>query len=127
MATEEAAAAEFMGDKYRSFLYDEGEKSTEWRHGGPPAYDDVNKLFEEGRTKVCGWIYGWPSIFLLLSDFPPLIVARNLQEWPKGSLEEIVQNAVKSWEMELSHKTRLKDFKTINPDKFKLFVNGNKQ
>ena len=67
------------------------------------------------------------SIFLLLSGFPPLIVARNLQEWPKGSLEEIVQNAVKSWEMELSHKTRLKDFKTINPDKFKLFVNGNKQ
>ncbi|KAE8124691.1 hypothetical protein FH972_019556 [Carpinus fangiana] len=96
MATEEAAAAEIKGDKYRSFLHDEGEKSTVWRHGGPPAYDDVNKLFEEGRTK----------------------------EWPKGSLEEIVQNAVKSWEMELSHKTRLKDFKTINPDKFKLFVNG---
>lgn len=49
-----------------------------------------------------------------------------LQEWPKGSLEEIVQNAIKSWEMELSHKTRLKDFKTINPEKFKLFVNGTK-
>jgi len=97
MATEEAAAApKIVGDKYRSFLYDEAEKATEWRHGGPPTYADVNKLFEEGRTK----------------------------EWPKGSLEEIVQNAVKSWEMELSHKTRLKDFKTINPDKFKLFVNG---
>lgn len=27
--------------------------------------------------------------------------------------------------MELSHKIRLQDFKTINPDKFKLFVNGN--
>ncbi|XP_052301424.1 pathogen-related protein isoform X2 [Populus trichocarpa] len=26
--------------------------------------------------------------------------------------------------MELSHKTRLQDFKTINPDKFKLIVNG---
>jgi hypothetical protein len=48
----------------------------------------------------------------------------GLQEWPKGSLEEVVQNAVKSWEMELSHKTRLQDFKTINPDKFKLIVNG---
>ncbi|KAL0012896.1 hypothetical protein SO802_008004 [Lithocarpus litseifolius] len=84
-----------MGDKYRSFLYDEAD-DIEWRHGGPPTYDDVNKLFEDGRTK----------------------------EWPKGSLEEIVQNAVKSWEMELSHKTRLKDFKTINPEKFKLFVNG---
>ncbi|XP_062170472.1 pathogen-related protein-like [Alnus glutinosa] len=96
MASEEAAAAKMVGDKYRSFIYDEGEKSTEWRHGGPPSYDVVNKLFEEGRTK----------------------------EWPKGSLEEIVQNAIKSWEMEVSHKIRLKDCKTLNPDKFKLFVNG---
>jgi hypothetical protein len=84
---------------------------------------------------VWGWFQPPPwaetmrkGIFLLLShDFPSSIAARNLQEWPKGSLEEIVQNAVKSWEMELSHKTCLKDFKTINPDKFKLFVNGNKQ
>ncbi|KAM3749806.1 hypothetical protein ACB098_05G214200 [Castanea mollissima] len=97
MAIEEATLLKTMGDKYRSFLYDEAD-DIEWRHGGPPTYDDINKLFEDGRTK----------------------------EWPQGSLEEIVQNAVKSWEMELSHKTRLKDFKTINPEKFKLFVNGNK-
>ncbi|KAK7324520.1 hypothetical protein VNO77_28141 [Canavalia gladiata] len=82
-------------DKYRSFLYD-ADENTQWRHGGPPSFDAVNKLFEEGRTK----------------------------EWPEGSLEETVQNAIKSWEMELSHKTRLQDFKTINPEKFKLFVNG---
>lgn len=48
-----------------------------------------------------------------------------LQAWPEGSLEETVQNAIKSWEMELSHKTRLQDFRSINPDKFKLIVNGN--
>ncbi|KAL1299659.1 hypothetical protein HN51_044201 [Arachis hypogaea] len=83
-------------DKYRSFLHDEGESNTLWRHGAPPTYHDVNLLFEQGRTKV----------------------------WPEGSLEEIVQNAIKSWEMELSHKIRLQDFKTINPEKFKLFVNG---
>ncbi|KAJ6967328.1 hypothetical protein NC652_004780 [Populus alba x Populus x berolinensis] len=88
---EEALIRE-AGDKYRSFLHDEAENITQWRHGGPPMYDSVNQLFEEGRTK----------------------------EWPKGSLEEVVQNAIKSWEMELSHKTRLQDFKTINPDKFKL-------
>nr|ACU19664.1 unknown [Glycine max] len=82
-------------DKYRSFLHDEPD-NVQWRHGGPPTYDAVNKLFGEGRTK----------------------------EWTEGSLEEIVQNAIKSWEMELSHKTRLQDFKTINPEKFKLFVNG---
>ncbi|XP_065864508.1 pathogen-related protein-like [Euphorbia lathyris] len=83
------------GDKYRSILNEET-KETKWRHGGPPIFDAVNKLFEDGRTR----------------------------EWPKGSLEEVVQNAVKSWEMELSHKTCLQDFKTINPEKFNLIVNG---
>lgn len=86
------------GDKYRSHLYGEGEKETQWRFGAPPKYDAVNKLFEQGRT----------------------------QEWPKGSLEETVQNAIKTWEMELSHKTRLQDFKTINPDKFRFLINGRK-
>ncbi|RVW43028.1 Pathogen-related protein [Vitis vinifera] len=56
--------------------------------------------------------------------FPCCDYSLGLQEWPKGSLEETVQNAVKSWEMELSHKTRLRDFRTINPEKFKLIVNG---
>ncbi|XP_006442473.2 pathogen-related protein [Citrus clementina] len=97
MSTAEAAEASTAAarDKYRSFLHDEAEK-IQWRHGRPPTYDTVNQLFEEGRTK----------------------------EWPKGSLEGTVQNAIKSWEMELTHKTRLQDFKSINPDKFKLIVNG---
>ncbi|XP_065861928.1 pathogen-related protein [Euphorbia lathyris] len=72
------------------------DETTQWRHGFPPTYHSVNLLFQQGRTK----------------------------EWEKGSLEEIVQNAIKSWEMELSHKTRLRDFKTINPLNFKLIVNG---
>ncbi|KAI4388253.1 hypothetical protein MLD38_000597 [Melastoma candidum] len=84
-----------VGDKYRSFLH-EGTDGTLWRHGGPPSYDDVNQLFEQGRTKV----------------------------WPEGSLEEIVQNAIKSWEMEVSHKTRVQDMRTISPGKFSLVVNG---
>lgn len=47
-----------------------------------------------------------------------------MKVWLEGSIEETVQNAIKTWEMELSHKTRLQDFKSINPAKFKLFVNG---
>ncbi|XP_021895004.1 pathogen-related protein-like [Carica papaya] len=93
---QEAAVAVAGRDKYRSFLSEDEVGKVQWRNGAPPTFDVVNKLFEEGRTK----------------------------EWPKGSLEETVQNAIKTWEMELSHKTRLQDFKTINPDKFKLFVNG---
>ncbi|CAM8948822.1 unnamed protein product [Rhodiola kirilowii] len=96
MTTSNTSLNEVASDKYRSFLDKDTESNTLWRHGAPPTYELVNQLFEEGRTK----------------------------EWAKGSLEEIVQNAVKSWEMELSHKTRLHDFKTINPEKFTLSVNG---
>lgn len=39
------------GDKYRSYLSEEEKKNTKWRFG-PPNYDVVNKLFEEGRSKV---------------------------------------------------------------------------
>lgn len=84
------------GDKYRSHLAGEGEKNTVWRHGAPPTYDAVNSLFEAGRT----------------------------QEWAKGSLEETVQNAIKTWEMELSHKARIGDFKSVSPGRFTLSVNG---
>ncbi|KAJ4951531.1 hypothetical protein NE237_028363 [Protea cynaroides] len=85
------------GDKYRSHIYGEGEKNTKWNFGAPN-YDAVNKLFEEERSK----------------------------EWPKGSLEETVQNLVKTFEMELFHKACPEDFKTINTQKFTLTVNGGK-
>ncbi|KFK42243.1 hypothetical protein AALP_AA2G230000 [Arabis alpina] len=90
------SSLKLAADKYRSILNDEKTGNIQWRYGGPPIFDTVNKLFEEERTHV----------------------------WPEGSLEETVQNAIKSWEMEFSHKIHLQDFKTINPDKFKLFVNG---
>ncbi|XP_020268601.1 pathogen-related protein isoform X2 [Asparagus officinalis] len=38
----------------------------------------------------------------------------------------MVQNAIKTWEMELSHKTRIQDFKAINPENFRFLVNGRK-
>ncbi|XP_012848957.1 PREDICTED: pathogen-related protein isoform X1 [Erythranthe guttata] len=101
--SEKQLSAEFQvitaADKYRSFLHGDEEQNTQWRHGAPPTYHSVNRLFEQGRTK----------------------------EWAKGSLEEVVQNAIKSWEMELSHKTRIQDFKTISPDKFKLIVNAGRE
>ncbi|KAK3028863.1 hypothetical protein RJ639_038548 [Escallonia herrerae] len=80
-------------DKYRSFL-----DAEEWRFGAPPNYDVVNKLFEEGRTKI----------------------------WPPGSLEEEVQNLVKTWEMELFHKVRPEDMKTCDVKNFRISINGRK-
>ncbi|KAE8735034.1 Pathogen-related protein [Hibiscus syriacus] len=85
-------------DKYRSYLHGEGELNTTWRWGGPPNYDDVNKLFEEERTKV----------------------------WPPGSLEEQVQNLIKTWEMEVFHKASLHDFKSLDVNKYTLSLNGRK-
>lgn len=44
---------EVVEDKYRSFLSSDDPNTTiQWRHGGPPTYDSVNLLFEQGRTKV---------------------------------------------------------------------------
>ncbi|XP_022142782.1 pathogen-related protein-like [Momordica charantia] len=88
-------ATNILPDKFRASLHLE-DPTIEWRYGKPPSYEIVDHLFEEGRTKV----------------------------WPKGSLEETVQNAVKSWQVEINNKTRLQDFKTINPQKFTLYVNG---
>ena len=42
---------------YRSFLHEDTENTTQWRHGGPPNFDTVNQLFEEGRTKVLNLLY----------------------------------------------------------------------
>lgn len=99
-ATEAMANVELSngGDPYRSHLVGEAEKDTKWRHGGPPTYHSVNALFERTRT----------------------------QKWPKGSLEQVVEDLVKSWEMELSHKTQAQHFKTIHPHKFRFSVNGGK-
>ncbi|XP_042487035.1 pathogen-related protein-like [Macadamia integrifolia] len=107
------------GNKYRSHIYGEGEKNTVWRYGAPPNYDRVNKLFEEDRTQET--ILFLISIFSL-SSFPSQLILGY--EWPSGSLEETLQNLVKTFEMELFHKPRLEDYKTINLDRFTLSING---
>ncbi|XP_021819997.1 pathogen-related protein-like isoform X1 [Prunus avium] len=91
-------SSDVEGDKYRSYLSGEGEKNTTWRFGAPPSYDVVNKLFEDGRTKI----------------------------WPPGSLGEEVQNLVKTWEMEVFHKANLDDFKTLDPNNHTFSLNGRK-
>ena len=50
-------------------------EGVEWRFGSPPDYATVNAAYFEGRTKV----------------------------HPPGSLESVVQKAVKNWEVESHH------------------------
>ncbi|MCD7461636.1 hypothetical protein HAX54_046719 [Datura stramonium] len=93
-----ASLAVGRGDKYRDYLSDEEVKNTKWRNG-PPSYDVVDKLFEQERTQV----------------------------WAEGSLEEKVQGLLKTWEMEIVHKADPNDFKTVDPTKFTISVNGRKE
>ena len=46
------------------------------------------------------------------------------QNHASGSIEETVQNLVKTWEMEASHKLDLKDWKTIDPENYLISANG---
>lgn len=57
------------GDKYRSYLTPEELQTTQW-NAGTPNYDVVNKLFEEGRTKV--YIYACTHSFYL-----PFLASKN--------------------------------------------------
>ncbi|KAL2339672.1 hypothetical protein Fmac_007612 [Flemingia macrophylla] len=86
------------GDKYRSYLVEDSEKQMKWRYGDPPNYDVVNKLFEEGRTKI----------------------------WAPGSVEYEVQSLVKNWEMEMFHKVDVHDYRSVDPNKYTFSLNGRK-
>ena len=44
--------------------------------------------------------------------------------WPPGSLEERVQNLVKTWEMELFHKTSDADYKSFDSSNYTFSLNG---
>lgn len=46
------------------------------------------------------------------------------QNHAKGSLEEIVENLVKSWESEASHKADISQWKTIDQENYKVQVNN---
>lgn len=67
-----------------------------WRFGHAPDYSLANLLFLKGRS-----------------------VAH-----PEGSLEQVVENLVKTWEMERSHKTDPTQHESVDQEKFRLSANG---
>jgi len=73
--------------------------NTKWRYGKAPVYTVVNETYMEGKT----------------------------QNHAEGSLEKIVENLVKTWEMEATHKMDPKDWKTVNHEKFFISMNNGKQ
>jgi len=69
-----------------------------WRFGGAPDYSLSNLYYLKERSK----------------------------QHAEGSLEQIVENLVKTWEMERSHKTDPKQHMTVDQEKFRISANGGK-
>ncbi|CAE7580127.1 unnamed protein product [Symbiodinium natans] len=72
------------------------EEGIKWRYGGKPDYSLTNLLYLKGKTK----------------------------NHPEGSLELIVENLVKTWEMERSHKVDPDQHRSVDPEKFMIAANG---
>ncbi|XP_033760563.1 pathogen-related protein-like [Pecten maximus] len=72
--------------------------NIQWNHGKPD-YTIVNEKYLKERSKT----------------------------HPVGSLEKIVENLVKTWEMESSHKAREEDWQSIERDTFTISSNGGRR
>ncbi|PAA66692.1 hypothetical protein BOX15_Mlig025832g1, partial [Macrostomum lignano] len=75
-----------------------GEEDTSWIFGGPPDYSLTNYLYLKERTHV----------------------------HKPGSLEQIVENLVKTWEMERSHKADCRQHQSVDQERFAISANGGK-
>ena len=71
---------------------------TQWRFGGPPDYSLTNLQYLKERSTI----------------------------HPDGSLEQIVENLVKTWEMERSHKLEAASHQSVDTANFKISANGGK-
>ena len=75
------------------------ESNTKWRFGGPPDYSLTNLYYLKQRSK----------------------------EHPEDSLEKVVENLVKTWEMERSHKVDCKQHQSVDQKRFLISANGGKK
>ncbi|KAF7534952.1 hypothetical protein G7054_g5752 [Neopestalotiopsis clavispora] len=73
-----------------------GDSQAAWRFGKPPDYTNTRKVFTETKQ----------------------------QSHAPGSLEDLVQNLVKNWEIEASFKTAVSDWRTVDPKTYTFAING---
>ncbi|KAI1504929.1 hypothetical protein F5X99DRAFT_331372 [Biscogniauxia marginata] len=72
------------------------DSEAEWRYSRPPDYTRTRKYFAETRR------YNHKA----------------------GSLEALIENLVKNWEIEASFKTRLADWRTVDVSQYTFAING---
>ncbi|KAI9369918.1 hypothetical protein BJX61DRAFT_536050 [Aspergillus egyptiacus] len=75
------------------------DKDITWRHGRPPSYTKTREYYEQTKSKT----------------------------HPQGSLEELLNNLVKNWEIEASFKTTISEWRTVDPQKYTFSLNGGPQ
>ncbi|KAK6193364.1 hypothetical protein LQW54_012536 [Pestalotiopsis sp. IQ-011] len=73
-----------------------GDLEATWRFGKPPDYTNTRKVFAQTKQ----------------------------QSHAPGSLEDLVQNLVKNWEIEASFKTAVDDWRTVDPETYTFAING---
>lgn len=69
------------------------------------------------------WRYGVKPVYTLVNR---KYMSERRTSHKAGSLEKLIENIVKTWEMEATHKTDMKDWGSMDPDKFEMVVNGTK-
>lgn len=73
-------------------------EDTKWRFGGAPDYSLTNLFYLKERSKI----------------------------HPEDSLEKVVENLVKTWEMERSHKLDPNQHQSVDTENFRISANGGK-
>lgn len=93
---------------------------AQWRYGKAPDYSNTRRVFAESE---------FPSTFhrrSFLSPHTPIQQTAKRSSHSAGSLPQIVENLVKNWEIEASHKTLLSDWRTVDRGNYSFSVNGGK-
>ena len=91
-----------------------------WRHGSAPDYSATRKVWAGSKSHS--------SIPLeycrhFVTDSKRSTIAKRYNHAP-GSLESLVENLVKNWEIEASHKMKLDEWRTIDQSKHTFAING---
>ncbi|KAF7185161.1 Pathogen-related protein [Pseudocercospora fuligena] len=109
------------------------DKDVQWRYGRAPDYTKTRKVWAEAKVYLSGI-----QAFIVLTLYDNMIIttstsnitqnrplfSRKRMSHEPGSLEEMVENLVKNWEVEASFKPRLSDWRTIDHEKYSFAMGG---
>lgn len=96
------------------------DKAT-WRYGGPPDYTVTRQMWANGMLFPSSPNENRPRQALSCADFN--LTEKRANHGAK-SLETLVENLVKNWEIEASHKMDVSEWRTVDPKTYTFSING---